>query len=101
MFLNYGNGQGTKIVLKFPKFSNFLLLNANFSFAKRYGPKKTIYLTTFSKQIDFGIFWVKFLICSDYHNDLFYFFVKSPKAVEGFVYSHDGSRTSKIRAMRA
>ena len=98
MFLSYGNGKGTKTVLKFPKFSNLLFLNANFSFCKRYGPKKTIGLKNIFKK---NGFWVKFLICSDYHNDLFYFFLKSPKAVEDFVYPHDGSRTPRSRAMRA
>ena len=55
MFLSYENGKGTKTVLKFPKFSNVLVLNANFSFCKRYGPKKTIGLKNIFKK---NGFWV-------------------------------------------
>ena len=33
--------------------------------------------------------------------NLFYFFVKSPKVVEGFLYAHDGSGTPRSRAMKA
>ena len=44
VFLSYENGKGTKNVLKFSKFSNFVVLSTNFVILRALGVKKDYWL---------------------------------------------------------